>query len=318
MPTIVITDHGFSSLALERRVVESAGFTLQEVQPVCKTEDDVIRSCARADVLMVQWAPITRRVFESLPQLRGVVRYGIGVDNIDVTSARELGRMVANVPHYCLDEVSDHALAMILSLARRIPQDTHQLEHGGWGIGSFLPIPAFSDLTLGLIGFGSIARKVSQKAKPFRFRQIAFDPVAPNAAFAELAVERADLDVVLRTADIISLHCPLTSETRHMINADSIDRMRPGVLLINTARGPLVNEADLVAALKAGQITGAGLDVYEQEPLAPDSPLRSLPNVILTSHAASVSARSLDLLQIQAAEAARDILQGKRPAGTLV
>jgi D-3-phosphoglycerate dehydrogenase len=318
LPTALITDHGFPSIDLERKILETAGFTLQEVKPICKTEDDVIRAGATADVLIVQWAPISRRVFESLPQVRGVVRYGIGVDNIDVKSAKDFGRMVSNVPRYCLDEVSDHTIAMILALARRIPQDADQLEHGGWGIVPFLPIPAFSDLTLGLIGFGSIARKVSQKARPFRFRQIAFDPLAPDTAFGELGVERQEFDAVVRTADIISLHCPLTPETRQMINADSIARMRPGVLLVNTARGPLVNEVDLIAALKAGKIAGAGLDVYEREPLASDSPLRALPNVILTSHAASVSTRSLELLQIQAAEAARDILQGKRPAGALV
>jgi phosphoglycerate dehydrogenase-like enzyme len=136
--------------------------------------------------------------------------------------------------------------------------------------------------------------------------------------FAKHGVERVELDTLLRTADIISLHCPLLPQTRHMINAEAIARMKPGTILVNTARGPLVNEADLVAALKAGKIVGAGLDVFEKEPLATDSPLRSLPNVILTSHAASVSARAVDLLQIQAAEAARDILLGKRPAGALV
>lgn len=318
MPTVLITDHGFPSVELERNVLQTTGFSLEEVRPACKTEDDVIRTCQGADVLMVQWAPITRRVFESLPQVQGVVRYGIGVDNIDVASAKELGRMVSNVPRYCLDEVSDHTLAMVLCLARRIPHDGNQIAHGRWGIGPLLPIPAFSDLTLGLIGFGSIARKVSQKARPFRFRQIAFDPVASDDAFAELGVERVDRDSVLGTADIISLHCPLAPETRHMINAESIARMRPGVLLINTARGPLVNESDLISALQAGKIIGAGLDVFEREPLAADSLLRSMPNVMLTSHAASVSKRSLDLLQIQAAEAARDILQGKRPAGALV
>jgi phosphoglycerate dehydrogenase-like enzyme len=207
---------------------------------------------------------------------------------------------------------------MILSLARRIPQDDNQIKHGGWGITPFLPIPAFADLTFGMVGFGSIARKVSAKAKPFRFRQIASDPVAPEEVFEKHGVERVDLDTLLRTADIISLHCPLLPETRHMINADSISRMKPGTILVNTARGPLVNEADLVAALKAGKLVGAGLDVFEKEPLTTDSPLRSLPNVILTSHAASVSTRAVELLQIHAAEAACDILLGKLPAGALV
>lgn len=318
MPTVIITDHVFPAIDLQRKVLEAAGFTLEEAKPICKAEHEVIQRCGRADVLLVQWAPITQRVLEALPNVRGVVRYGIGVDNIDVKGAKELGRMVSNVPNYCQEEVSDHAVSMILSLARRMPQDDNQIKHGGWGIAPFLPIPAFADLTFGLVGFGSIARKVSEKAKPFRFRQVAFDPMAPAESFSKLGVERVDLDTLLRTADIISLHCPLLPETRHMINADSIARMKPGTILVNTARGPLVNEADLVAALKAGKIVGAGLDVFEKEPLAADSPLRSLSNVILTSHAASVSTRAVELLQIQAAEAARDILLGKRPAGALV
>jgi D-3-phosphoglycerate dehydrogenase / 2-oxoglutarate reductase len=318
MLTVLITDSVFASVEHERTVLEKAGITLQEVKPDCKTEDDVIEKCAQADALLVQWAPITRRVLKALPKVRGVVRYGIGVDNIDVQAAKELGRMVSNVPNYCQEEVSDHTLAMILSLARRITHDDAQIKHGGWGIGSFLPIPAFSDLTLGLAGFGSIARKVSEKAKPFRFRQIAFDPMIPDETFHQYGVERVDQDALLQGADIISLHCPLTEETRHMINADSIGRMKSGVLLVNTARGPLVNEADLISALLAGKIKGAGLDVFEKEPLPTNSALRAMPNVILTSHAASASERARDLLQIKAAEAARDILLGKRPAGALV
>jgi D-3-phosphoglycerate dehydrogenase / 2-oxoglutarate reductase len=318
LPTVLITDHVFPAIDLQRRVIEGAGFTLEEIKPNCKAEHEVIQKCGRADVLLVQWAPITRRVLEALPNVKGVVRYGIGVDNIDVQGAKELGRMVSNVPNYCQEEVSDHAVSMILSLARRIPHDDNQIKHRGWGVGPFLPIPAFADLTFGLVGFGSIARKVSEKAKPFRFRQIASDPVVPPEVFAKHGVERVELDTLLRTADIISLHCPLLPQTRHMINAESIARMKLGAILVNTARGPLVSEADLVAALKAGKIVGAGLDVFEKEPLAVDSPLRSLPNVILTSHAASVSSRAVDLLQIQAAEAARDILLGKRPAGALV
>lgn len=305
-------------MKLEREVLERASLTLQEVKPPCKTEEEVIQRCTEADALIVQWAPITRRVLEALPRVRGVVRYGIGVDNIDVRSARELGRMVSNVPNYCQEEVSDHTLAMIISLARRIPQDNNQIVHGGWGIGPYLPVPAFSDLTLGLIGFGSIAKKVSEKAKPFRFKQIAYDPIAKDESFAQLNVNRVELDALLQRADIISLHCPLLPATQHMINSASIAKMKPGVILINTARGPLINEADLINALKGGKLLGAGLDVYEKEPLPVDSPLRSLPNVVLTSHAASVSVRAVQQLQTKAAEAARDILLGKRPEGALV
>jgi D-3-phosphoglycerate dehydrogenase len=318
LPTVFITDHVFPSVNLERKVLEDAGMKLQEAKPVCKTEDEIIERCKDADALIVQWAPITRRVLDALPKVKGVVRYGIGVDNIDLKGAKEAGRMVSNVPNYCQDEVSDHTLSMMLSLARRIPHDHNSIARGGWGIGPFLPVPAFSDLTLGLIGFGSIAKKVSQKAKPFRFKQIAYDPMAKDEGFKENGVERVELDDLLKRADIISLHCPMMPSTHHIINAAAIAKMKPGVLFINTARGPLVNEADLIAALQSGKIIGAGLDVFEKEPLPVDSPLRSMPNVILTSHAASVSVRAVEQLQIQAAEAARDILLGKRPAGALV
>jgi D-3-phosphoglycerate dehydrogenase len=318
LPTVLITDHVFPSVNLERKVLQDAGMTLQEVKPPCKTEDEVIERCKDADALIVQWAPITRRVLDALPKVKGVVRYGIGVDNIDLKGAKEAGRMVSNVPNYCQEEVSDHTLSMILSLGRRIPQDHNSIAHGGWGIGPFLPVPAFSDLTLGLIGFGSIARKVSQKAKPFRFKQIAYDPIAKEDVFSSNGVERVELDELFKRADIISLHAPLVPATRHIINAESIAKMKPGVLLINTARGPLVNEADLTAALQSGKILGAGLDVFEKEPLPVDSPLRAMANVVLTSHAASVSVRAVEALQTQAAEAARDILQGKRPVGALV
>ncbi|MCL5671050.1 MAG: C-terminal binding protein [Acidobacteria bacterium] len=318
MKSVIITDHVFPTIDLQKKVIEPAGFQLHEAKPICKTEDDVIERCGKADALLVQWAPITRRVLQSLPQVKCVVRYGIGVNNIDLKAAKELGVTVANVPGYCLEEVSNHAVAMILSLGRRIPQDHDQIVRGGWGIGPFRPIPAFSDLTLGLMGYGAIGRKMAAKAKVFGFHVIAFDPFAPDSAFNEGGVDRVDRDAILRTADIISLHCPLLPETQHMISRKTIAMMKPGVLLINTARGPLVKEEDLVEALKSGQMGGAGLDVFEEEPLRAGSPLRDFPNVILTSHAASVSERAIELLQIKAAEAVRDFLQGKRPESGLV
>jgi len=317
MKRVMITDHGFPSIDLQKRIIESAGFQLVEAKPVCKTEDEVIERCGGAEVLLVQWAPITRWVLQSLPRVKCVVRYGIGVNNIDLDAAKELGVTVANVPTYCLEEVSNHALAMILSLGRRIPQDHHQILRGGWGVRRFSPIPAFSDLTLGIVGYGAIGRRVARKAKVFGFRIVAFDPYAPDSAFDEHGVERVDWDTILRTADILSLHCPLVPETQHIISRKTIGRMKRGVLLVNTARGPLISEEDLVEALKNGQVGGAGLDVFEEEPLAAGSPLRGLPNIILTSHAASVSERATELLQITASEGARDFLLGKQPESAL-
>jgi D-3-phosphoglycerate dehydrogenase / 2-oxoglutarate reductase len=318
MNTAAVTDHVFPSLDLQRRILEDAGFRLDEIKPACKTEDDVIQRCSAADVLLVQWAPISRRVLEALPNVKCLVRYGIGVDNIDLKAAKDLGRTVANVPNYCFEEVSNHAIAMILSLGRRIPQDHQQITQGGWGIKQFLPIPAFSDLTLGLLGFGSIARRVADKAKIFGFRIIASDPFAKDADFQERGVERVTLETLVKTADVLSLHCPLVPETRHIIRREAIDQMKPGSILINTSRGGLINEEDLAHSLSDGKIVGAGLDVFEREPLNPESPLLRFPNVILTSHAASVSESARRKLQTLAAENARDFLMHKRPQGTLV
>jgi D-3-phosphoglycerate dehydrogenase len=314
----VVSDHTFPSLDLQRKVINAAGFELSEIQPICKTEEDVIEHCSDADALLVQWAPITRRTLKAFPHLKGVVRYGVGVNNVDLDAARELKIGVANIPTYCLEEVSNHAMAMMLGLARRIPQDQYRILHGEWGVGPLLPIPAFIDMTLGLVGFGAIARLVARKARAFGFRIVASDPYLQDSVFSENGVERLDLEALLRSADIISLHCPLVSETTHLINRNSIDKMRPGVLLINTSRGPIIKESDLADALADGRVLGAGLDVFEEEPLPADSPLRSLSNVILTSHAASVSTRAVEALQIKAAESARDFMQGKRPEGALV
>ena len=314
----IVSDHTFPSLDLQRSVIEPAGFELCEIQPRCVTEDDVIARCGDADALLVQWAPITRRVMKSLTKVKGIVRYGVGVDNIDLDAARELRIGVANVPTYCLEEVSNHAMAMMLSLARRIPQDHASIVHGGWGVGPFLPLPAFVDMTLGLVSFGAIARRVALKAKAFGFHIVAADPFLDDSVFAQNGVERVDMETLLKSSDIISLHCPLVPATRHLIRRETIATMKPGVLIINTARGPVIRESDLVEALANGQVLAAGLDVYEREPLPPDSPLRTMRNVLLTSHAASVSLRSVEALQINAAESARDFLEGKRPEGAMV
>lgn len=314
----VISDHSFPSIDPQKSVLEPEGFELIEIQPVCVTEEEVLERCDGADVLLVQWAPITRRVLRSIPRLRGVVRYGIGVNNIDLEGARELGIGVANVPTYCTEEVSNHTLAMILMLARRIPHDHFNITRGGWGVAPFLPIPAFTDLTLGLVGFGSIARRVAQKAKCFGFRIMTNDPYVSESLIAENGAVHTELETLFRSADIISLHCPLSKETTHLINNRTIEMMKPGVLIVNTSRGSVIHEDDLIEALQNNRIAGAGLDVFEHEPLAADSKLRTLPNVALTSHAASVSTRAVQMLQIKAAESARDFLQGKRPEGALV
>lgn len=318
MKRVIVTDYGFPNVDLERQIIESAGFVFEAIQPNCKTEDDIIRTCGHADALLVQWAPVTRRVLEALPGVRCIVRYGVGVNNFDLDAARDLGVVAANVPDFCVEEVANHALAMILSLCRRIPQDHHQILQGGWGVNPFRPIQALTELTLGLVSFGKIARNLARKAAALGFSTIACDPYVEPRVFAEYLTGRVEFDELIQRADIVSLHCPLVAETTHLMNRRTFRNMKPGAILINTSRGPVVEEAALVDALKSGALGGAGLDVFEEEPLPPESPLRTFPNVILTSHAASVSEKAVELLQRKAAEAARDFLQGKDPVSRLV
>ncbi|MBN2308719.1 MAG: C-terminal binding protein [Candidatus Hydrogenedentes bacterium] len=318
MKKAIITDHGFPHIDLEREIIESAGFELDFIQPICKSEDDIISTCGQADALLVQWAPVTRRVLEALPNVRCIVRYGVGVNNFDLDAARDLGVVAANVPDFCVDEVANHALAMILSLCRRIPQDHQQILQGGWGVNPFRPIHALTDLALGLVSFGKIARNLARKASALGFSIIACDPYVDDSIFAECQAKRVESDELIEQADIVSLHCPLLPETTHLMDSRAFGRMKPGAILINTSRGPVVDEPALVEALRAGRLGGAGLDVFEEEPLPPGSPLRTFPNVILTSHAASVSEKAVELLQRKAAEAARDFLLGKDPVSRLV
>lgn len=318
MKKVVITDHCFPHIELERDVIESAGYVLESIQPICKTEDDIIAACGNADALLVQWAPVTRRVLQALPNVRCIVRYGVGVNNFDLGAAKDLGVVAANVPDFCVDEVANHALAMILSLCRRIPQDHRQILDGGWGVNPFRPIHAFTELTLGLVSFGKIARNLARKAAALGFSIIAHDPYVAEAAFTERGAAGVSLPELLARADVVSLHCPLIPETTHLLNEKTFAQMKPGAILINTSRGPVVDEPAMIGALKSGRLGGAGLDVFEEEPLPSASPLRAFSNVILTSHAASVSEKAVEVLQRKAAEAARDFLQGKDPVSRLV
>lgn len=318
MKRAIVTDHSYTSLESERRILEAAGFALDEIQPICKTEDDIIRTCAEADALLVQWAPVTRKVLEALPKVKCIVRYGVGVNNFDLEAAKALGVCACNVPDYCVDEVSTHTLGMILALARRMPHDTNNIRSGGYGMAKLIPFDSLQGQKLGLVSFGRIAREVARKARVFGLQVQAYDPFIPDSVFAESNASRVDLETLITTSDIISLHCPLVRETSHLINRESIARMKDHAMIVNTSRGPVIEEPALIEALRSGKLSGAALDVYEVEPLAADSPLRQLDNVLLTSHSASYTEQSMRLLQTKAGEAVRDFFQGKRPTTALV
>ncbi|HEY4299961.1 MAG TPA: C-terminal binding protein [Candidatus Didemnitutus sp.] len=314
---VLITDHSFASIDTERTLIEAAGARLSVAQ--CRTEDDVIAAAVDATALLVQWAPITERVLRTLQACRVVVRYGIGVDNIDLAAARRLGVPVANVPDYCIDEVADHTFALALALGRQLVATDRRLRGGEWKITPPAPMPAFREMNFVTLGLGRIGRAVLARARTFGFAPLAYDPNLPDSVFADAGVRRVTLEEGLACADVLSLHLPLTAGTRHLLSAERLSAMRPTAILVNTSRGGLVDTIALAAALQAGNLAGAGLDVFEEEPLAPAHPLRACGNAVLTSHTAWYSEASVRTLQRLAAEEVARALRGeplKNPLGS--
>jgi D-3-phosphoglycerate dehydrogenase len=307
---IPVTDYTFPSLEPERAVLEPLGAQVAGYQ--CRTEEAVLAAVAGSRVVIAQFAPITRRVLASLGAGATVVRYGIGVDNIDLQAARELGVAVAYVPDYCIDEVADHTVALLLALLRKLPALEHELRSGGWsGIAVAKPMPALRNTTVGLFGLGRIGRAVLSRLKPFGCRFVGYDPALTAAAAAELGVELLERTEVLRRADAISLHLPLTAQTQHMIDAAALQLMKPSAVIVNTARGGLIDADALAAALHAGKIGGAGLDVFSVEPLPADALLRNAPRLILTPHMSWYSDEAIVRLQTLAAEEAARAIRGE-------
>jgi D-3-phosphoglycerate dehydrogenase len=301
-PKFVITDFQFPHIKAERCIIEGAGGQLAALQ--CKTELDVIECARDADVLLVQWAPITRWVIEHLPNCKVIVRYGIGLDNIDLEAARSRSIKVCNIPDYCIDEVADHTVALALSLARQVMAIDRQVRQGVWSIVPPRPMFAARESTFVTIGYGRIARAVLQRARAFKFQLATCDPYLGADVELPPDVARVEFDDALAVADVLALNMPLTNETRHILDAAAFAQMKPTSLLINTARGALVDTVALANALESGVIAGAGLDVFETEPLPGDHPLRRCSNALLTSHVSWYSELSGPNLQRLAAEEA--------------
>ncbi len=307
--TVVITDHGFSGIRQEKEILGKAGHHLIEAK--CTTDDDILAFAGTADALLVQWAPVTRKVISQLKKCRIIVRYGIGVDNIDLQAAREYNIPVCNVPDYCIEEVATHTLALSLALQRRLVSTDRRIRENVWKIIPPGPVRPASETIFTVLGFGRIAGSVIQKAQALGFIAAACDPYVKEEAMARLGVRKVSFEEALKTSDILSLHLPLTEDTRHCMNSHTIGEMKPDAILVNTSRGGLINTADLAEALEKGKIAGAGLDVFEKEPLESDHPLRTAPNALLTSHTAWYSERSIPLLQKLAAEEVFRALDGQ-------
>jgi D-3-phosphoglycerate dehydrogenase len=299
MEKILITDYGFKNIDQESSLLQSNGYLIETAQ--CKTPEEVIEKGSYAVGLLVQWAPVNRKVIEQLKNCRVIVRYGIGVDNIDLQAAREKGIQVCNVPDYCIAEVADHTNSLALSLARQLTLTHERMKKGIWKITPPQPMPAFRDMIFSTIGYGRIAREVLNRANAFGFSRAAYDPNVDAATMEKNQVRKFSFDEVIEQSDIVSLHLPLTPQTHHIMNEKNLSRMKKGAILVNTSRGGLIDTAALVEVLRSGKLF-AGLDVFEEEPLPANHPLFGCENALLTSHTAWYSERSVPTLQRMAAE----------------
>jgi D-3-phosphoglycerate dehydrogenase len=318
--TILVTSDRYE-LSLEQGLL--AGYpelTVDLRGAACDTEDELIAAAEGADALITSSREaVTRRVFEHLPRLKVMSRHGVGLDNVDLEAATEHGVVVTHFPMYCTDEVADHTMALILALQRRIVELDRDLRQGAWlEHGHHLdrilhgPLPALRELTLGLVGFGRIGRAVARRSSGYDLTIIAADPYVEDSAIIALGVTPVTLDELLGTANIVSLHCPLTPETAGLIGERELTMMKPHSLLVNTARGPVVDLGALIPVLRSGRLSAA-LDVVDPEPLPADSPLYTLPNVVLTPHAAYYSERSVDVLRTETFADTLAVLRGVQP-----
>jgi D-3-phosphoglycerate dehydrogenase len=310
-PVIAVTDSPFPSL-------DPAKAALRRVDPelrMAKTPsaDDILAVARDADAILVTYAKLPGELLRQLTRCKAIGRFGLGVDNIDIKSAAELGIMVTYVPDYCMHEVSDHAMALLLALARKIPLSNKLVQAGRWEMPAMVPIHRLAGRVLGLVGFGNIPRALTPKAKAFGLRVVTHDPYVSQEVLAAAGVEAVTFDRLLGISDFVSIHAPLMPATRGLFNAETFRKMKRGAALINTARGPLVDEDALVAALDSGQLGAAALDVVAVEPLPKDAKLIGRDNVILTPHTGFYSVEALDELQTKCAADVARVLSGEKP-----
>jgi len=307
-PKVVITDCDHPSVEIEKEILNE--IDLEFLLAHCNTEDEVIKAAQDADGIINQYAPMTRRVIESLKKCKVIARYGVGVDNIDIEAATEYGIIVANVPDYCIDEVSTHAMALILACARGITLLDSKIREKKWDFTLAKPLFRTQGKTLGLFGLGRIAKMVAQKASGFGFRIIAYDPYVSKV---NIGVKLVELSQLLSDSDFISIHTPLTDKTRHSFGESELKTMKKTAYLINTARGPIIDERNLYVALKERWIAGAALDVMEKEPPDWENLLPKLDNLIITPHISFYSEESYVELKTKTAKAVLSVLKGGLP-----
>jgi D-3-phosphoglycerate dehydrogenase len=312
MHDVLVTDSTFADLAIETAILEPLGCTVRSRQ--CKTVEELVPEVPGADFVITQFAPVNAAVIAAMNRAKVIVRYGIGVDNVDLDAARARGIPVCNVPDYCIDEVADHTLAFLLGTTRQVVPNTLAVRSGQWRLAVPLAqMRTLRELTVGVVGFGRIGRAVAARLVPFGGRILVHDPLVDARAIEQLGLVPAELPRLLAESDAITLHLPSTTLTRKMINARAIEQMKPGVLLVNLSRGDLVDTPALIDALKRGHVAAAALDVCDPEPIPAGNPLLAMPNVILSSHVASASATAVRALRTTAAELVARCVRGERP-----
>jgi D-3-phosphoglycerate dehydrogenase len=309
-PLVVVLDEGYGDTEVEQAVLDA--FDARVVERPCHGRAaDVRRAVIGADAILVRESPVDAEAIAAMPACRAIVRYGVGVDNIDRATAAARGIYVANVPDYGVEEVSDHALALLFAVARRVVSRDRAVRNGAWNIARAEPMYRLRGGTLGLIGYGRIAGAFHRKARALGYeRTLVFDPFLKDAADG---VELCGLETLCTDADIVSLHAPLTPDTRHIIGRAQLSLMKPNAILINTSRGGLVDTAALCEALAGEHIFGAGLDVFEEEPPSAANPLFSLPNLVVSDHTGWYSEESVRDLRRKASEEIARVFSNQRP-----
>jgi D-3-phosphoglycerate dehydrogenase len=308
---VVLTDQVFPTVDVEREIFSRSGGNL-EILP--DSSPETIRAeAADADAILTTYAAIDAETVAALKSCKVIARYGIGVDNIDLEAARSAGITVTNVPDYCVEEVADHTIALLLAVWRKIVTGNQIVRNDGWGIAQLRPVRRLRGRQLGMIGFGHIGRAVAARATTFGLELRVFDPYIDDSALAGTGIRRIEeLDELLSSSDIVTIHAPLTSGTKGLIDSAAVDRMKDGAVLINTSRGPIVDTKAVSTALAQGKLSGAGLDVFDEEP--PDTALlSSLETLVATPHAAFYSDEAIAESQTKAATSIVTVLSGGEP-----
>jgi D-3-phosphoglycerate dehydrogenase len=314
---VVISDYDFGDIEVERSILESAGFRLVALQ--VKSEEELIPEARNCDAVINQYARVGAKTIAAMERCKVIARYGVGVDIVDVEAATARNILVTNVRDYCTEEVADHAMALLLALARKLPQYNRSSHAGIWHWQAGQPIHRMQGRVMGIISFGRIGRAIAARGRAFGLRIMAYDPYVDDAALAEHGAERVDRDTVIAEADYLMMQVPMTPETHHFLGEAELRRMKRGAIIINTGRGPTIDNAALARALREGRIGAAGLDDLEEEPakrsiwVPASNPLMALDNVLVTPHSAYYSEESIRMAREVAAQEVLRVLTGERP-----